>query len=91
MEKGPKFAIIKTGGKQYKVRQGERLKIEKLVSKEGKVQFEDIFQGKKVSAKVLAEGKRPKVRVLKFRRRKRYKKVQGHRQLYTEIQIEKIE
>jgi len=89
--KDKKFAIIKTGGKEYKVQEGQKLRVEKLSSPKGKIiQFADILSGGKVSAKILLEGKSPKIRVLKFRPKKRYHKVYGHRQPYTQIEIEKI-
>lgn len=93
-----KFAIIKTGGKQYKVSVGDSLKVEKIRSSVGKrtsqkekLQFEDVLSGGKVYASILSEGKARKVRVLKFKPKKRYKKVFGHRQPYTEIKIDKIQ
>ena len=89
-----KFAIIKTGGKQYKVKVGDVLKVEKLppsiAKKEEKLQFEDIFAGKVVTVSRVAEGRFPKVRVLKFHPKKRYKKVFGTRQNFSQIKIEKI-
>jgi len=80
------IAVIKTGGKQYKVSEGTVLKVEKLNSKD-KIEFNDILNGKKVSAEIIGEGKSEKVRVLKFHSKKRYKRVKGHRQGYTEIKI----
>lgn len=102
-----KIAVIKTGGKQYLVRQGDKLKVEKLAGQIGQNfefkevllivddQGEDIEIGrslvnKAVEAKILSEDKGDKVRVLKYKAKTRYKKVYGHRQLYTEVQIEKI-
>ena len=93
------IAVIKTGGKQYKVKEGDILNIEKLKApfrhgmsngKIKKIEFEDILSGKKVSAKILGEEKGEKVKILKFRRKTRYLRRQGHRQKYTKIQIEKI-
>ena len=101
------FAVIKTGGKQYKVKVGDILKIEKLscflpparsenkvkegdILKEKKIEFTDLIAQKKVTASIVSEGKLPKVRVLKFHPKKRYKKVLGHRQIYNQIKIEKI-
>lgn len=88
------FAIIKTGGKQYKVKENDILKIEKIKvpsdKKDKKVEFEDILEGKKVVAEVLQDGKFPKVRILKFKAKKRYKRNKGHRQGYSQIKIEKI-
>jgi len=83
------IAIIKTGGKQYKVRVGDSLKVEKL--SENNLEFVDLLNGKKVLAKVQGEGKSSKVRILKFKAKKRYKRVRGHRQRYSLIKIEKIQ
>ena len=100
------YAVIKTGGKQYRVSEGETLKVEKLEVEPGKkVTFDQVLMiadGDKVQvgsphvtkasvdAKVISQGKGKKVHILKFRRRKHSMKQQGHRQLYTEIQIDKI-
>jgi len=86
------FAVIKTGGKQYKVKIGDIIKVEKLSSPAvgEKLEFDDIFGGKKVTAVILSEGKEKKVRILKQRAKKRYKRVQGHRQTLSQIKIEKI-
>jgi large subunit ribosomal protein L21 len=100
------YAVIKTGGKQYRVSEGETLKVEKLEVEPGKkVTFDEVLMiadGDKVQvgsphvtkasvdAKVISQGKGKKVHILKFRRRKHSMKKQGHRQLYTEIQIDKI-
>lgn len=100
-----KLAVIKTGGKQYLVKEGQKIKVEKLDRKEGETfdfpevlllaEGESVEVGlpnlsKKVTAKVLKEGRGPKVRVIKFKRKVRYDKVYGHRQPFTEVQIEKI-
>ena len=100
------YAVFKTGGKQYRVSEGETLKIEKLEVEPGnKVTFEEVLMiadGEKVQvgsplvkkatveAKVISQGKGKKINILKFKRRKNYMKQQGHRQLFTEIQIGKI-
>jgi large subunit ribosomal protein L21 len=100
------YAVIKTGGKQYRVIPGERLKVEKLDGEVGSNVTLDqvlvvadgenvtigspIIQGATVNAKVLSHGRGDKVMIFKFRRRKHYRKTQGHRQSYTEIQIENI-
>lgn len=97
------YAVIETGGKQYRVSQGQRIRVEKLDVDEGatvdldKVLMvangEDIKLGKpyveggKVTATVKAQGRGKKVMITKFRRRKHHKKTQGHRQSYTEIEI----
>lgn len=82
------FAIIKTGGKQYKVREGDILKVEKVSDR--KLVFQDLLSNKKVTATVVSEGKSSKVRILKFRPKKRYKRIRGHRQPYSQIKIESI-
>ena len=101
-----KFAVIKTGGKQYKVAEKDKLKIEKLNIDEGqKVEFDQVLLvadgdkvevgaptlKNKVTAKVLAQGKAKKVRVVKYKRKTRYHKVYGHRQPFTEVEIQKID
>ena len=100
-----KFAVIRTGGKQYKVSQSDKLKIEKLDVEAGQtVEFDDVLLisdndkveiGKptlktKVTAKVLKQGKRDKIRVVKYKAKVRYHKVYGHKQPYTEVEIQKI-
>ena len=100
------YAVVKTGGKQYKVASGEKLKIEQLQANVGdEVSLDQVLlvadgeaisvgaptvPGAVVSAKVLSHGRGKKVRIFKLRRRKHYKKQQGHRQNYTELLIEKI-
>ena len=100
------YAVIKTGGKQYKVAAGEKLKIEKLAGDVGsKVVIDKVLMindgenttigaplvaGATVSATVLSHGRGDKVMIFKFRRRKHYRKTQGHRQSFTEIQIGEI-
>ena len=100
------YAVFKTGGKQYKVSEGETLKIEKLEVEPGeKVTFNEVLMisdgenvqigsplvdKASVEAKVISQGKGKKVNILKFKRRKQSMKQQGHRQLFTEIQIGKI-
>lgn len=99
------FAVIKTGGKQYKVAEGDKLRIEKMDHKDGQVEFDQVLlfakgdevsvgtptvPGAKVTAKVLQDGKADKKLVFRFKSKTRYKKKKGHRQPFTEIQIEKI-
>jgi large subunit ribosomal protein L21 len=100
------YAVIKTGGKQYRVVAGERLKVEKLeVEVGGKVALDQvlvlsdgetttigapIIKGATVNATVVSHGRGDKVMIFKFRRRKHYRKTQGHRQSYTEILINDI-
>ncbi|HET7062147.1 MAG TPA: 50S ribosomal protein L21 [Nitrosospira sp.] len=97
------YAIIKTGGKQYRVENGLRLKIEQIPADIGSELVIDqvlmiadgenvsmgkpILSGAAVKATVLQQGRHDKVRIFKMRRRKHYQKHQGHRQNYTEIQI----
>lgn len=100
------YAVIKTGGKQYRVTAGEKLKVEKLeVEVGGKVTLDQILvlsdgenttigapliKGATVNATVVSHGRGDKVMIFKFRRRKHYRKTQGHRQSYTEILINDI-
>lgn len=97
------YAVIKTGGKQYRVEVGNKLKIEQLAAEAGNnliidqvlmvSEGETISVGKpfldnaKVNATVIGHGRHDKIRIFKMRRRKHYQKHQGHRQNYTEIQI----
>lgn len=97
------YAIVATGGKQYRVKEGEKLRIEKLTAEAGDTveldkvllvgEGEDIkvgapyLDGAKVTAKVAANGRGDKVKIVKFRRRKHSRKQMGHRQAYTEIEI----
>ncbi len=97
------YAIIKTGGKQYRVEAGLKLKIEQIPADIGSELLIDqilmiangdnislgqpMLSGASVKATVLGQGRHDKVRIFKMRRRKHYQKHQGHRQNYTEIQI----
>ena len=101
-----KIAVIKTGGKQYKVAEGETIKIEKLDKKvDDKVSFDTLLiatddgksfevgapsLGEKVTGQVTAEGKAKKVTVVKFKNKIRYKKTTGHRQPFTAVKITSI-
>ena len=101
-----KIAIIKTGGKQYKVKEGDKIKIEKLEGKDNsKVSFDTLLiatsdgkelslgkpeLGKKVEGKLIAQGRDKKVSVIKFKNKTRYLRNKGHHQLYTEVEITKI-
>jgi len=88
-----KLAVIKTGGKQYLVKAGDKIKIEKLVGatlRGRPIVFDDILFNKKVEAKILSHGKHKKIIIFKYKAKKRYKKKAGHRQQFTEIQILKI-
>jgi len=100
------YAVIKTGGKQYKVAAGEKIKVELLDAEVGaEVTIDQVLAvgnggelkvgaplvaGATVKATVVAHGKHDKVRIFKLRRRKHYKKSQGHRQNYTELQISAV-
>ena len=99
------YAIIETGGKQYKVAEGDVLFVEKLSAEEGSaVKFDTVLavggdkaaigapvvEGASVDAKVLANGKGKKIIVFKYKPKKGSKKKQGHRQPFTKVQIEKI-
>lgn len=96
------YAVIVTGGKQYRVMQGETLRVERLDAEAGKeltldnvlmlgdadgVTLGDALKGATVSARVVGHGRADKVRIVKFRRRKHHRKQMGHRQHYTEIEI----
>lgn len=84
------FAIIKTGGKQYKVKTGDILKVEKLSQSDKKIIFDDIMFGGKVTATIIEDAKAPKIVIRKHHAKKRYNKVQGHRQTLTQIVIDEI-
>ena len=100
------YAVIKTGGKQYRVIEGQTLKVEKLEVEEGaSVEFDTVLmvadgdriqigapyvEGARVTATVKSQGRGPKIRIVKFRRRKHYRKTQGHRQSFTELRISGI-
>ena len=100
-----KFAVIKTGGKQYKVAEGDSLLIEKIVAKDSKTVFDEVLllvndedvkvgqpflKGVAVSADVVEDGKAKKKLVFKYKNKTRQHKKKGHRQPYTKIQITKI-
>jgi large subunit ribosomal protein L21 len=100
------YAVIKTGGKQYKVAAGEKLKIEQIPADVGQeitldqvlavgegdqIKFgQPLVSGASVKATVLAQGRHDKVKIFKMRRRKHYQKRQGHRQDFTEVRIDAI-
>ena len=101
------YAIIKTGGKQYRVSEGETLKVEKLDVEVGaEVVFEEVLtvvndadvkigkpvvEGAKVTAKVVEQGKAEKIFIFKYKAKSNYRKRQGHRQPFTAVEIVKIE
>ena len=100
------YAVIKTGGKQYRVREGDTLRVEKLAAEAGaKVQFDQVLMvgegdkvkigapylaGSQVSATVIDQGRGAKIKIVKFKRRKNYLRQNGHRQAFTEVEITKI-
>ncbi|HLS42013.1 MAG TPA: 50S ribosomal protein L21 [Paenalcaligenes sp.] len=100
------YAVIKTGGKQYRVSPGQKLKIEQIPADIGQEISLDqvlsvgegeslklgtpIVEGAVVKATVLAQGRHPKIKIFKMRRRKGYRKTQGHRQNYTEVRIDAV-
>ena len=101
------YAVIKTGGKQYRVSEGDAVIVEKLDAEEGSsVEIGQVLavmgdgvskigrpfvEGAKVTAKVEAQGKGPKIRVFKYKAKSNYRRRQGHRQPFTKLVIEKIE
>ena len=100
------YAVIKTGGKQYKVAPGEKLKVEQIPADVGASVVLDqvlmvgegesvrlgqpVVAGATVTATVVAQGRGEKVKIFKMRRRKHYQRHQGHRQNFTELRIEAI-
>ena len=100
------YAVISSGGKQYRVQEGDTLKVELLPDEVGAtINFDQVLmvgegdsvqvgrpfvKGSKVTAKVISQGRHDKIRIVKFRRRKHHLKWQGHRQDYTELQITQI-
>ena len=100
------YAIIRSGGKQYRVKSGEQVRVEALAAEVGStVSLEEVLlvgtgdgvkvgaplvSGAKVSATVVSHGRGDKVKIFKMRRRKHYQKTQGHRQNYTEIRVDAI-
>ena len=100
------YAVIESGGKQHRVEEGEILQLEKLDAASGdKVKFDRILllgegesvkigkpyvEGGQVEAKVVKQGRGEKIKIVKFNRRKHFKKQQGHRQFFTEVEITAI-
>lgn len=100
------YAVIKTGGKQYRVAVGEKIKLEQIAAEVGQeIVFDQVLAvgegsefkvgtplvaGATVKATVLAHGKHDKVKIFKMRRRKHYQKHQGHRQQFTQVQIQAV-
>ncbi|MDP0588303.1 MAG: 50S ribosomal protein L21 [Candidatus Endonucleobacter bathymodioli] len=101
------YAVVRTGGKQYRITEGERFKVEKLeVAVGGLVELQEVLlvsdgdnlkigapmvDGAKVTAEVIGHGRGDKIRIIKFRRRKHHRKQMGHRQWFTELKITGIE
>lgn len=101
------YAVIKTGGKQYRVAAGDVLRVEKLVADVGNtIHFDQVLMmgqgaevklgtpllaGHKVMAEVMEHGRGDKIRILKFRRRKHHMKQMGHRQYFTKVKITDIQ
>jgi large subunit ribosomal protein L21 len=106
LERAEMYAVIKTGGKQYKVAAGEKIKVEQIAADVGQEIVIDqvlavgsgadlkigtpLVEGATVKATVVAQGRHDKVRIFKMRRRKHYQKHQGHRQNYTELEISAV-
>jgi large subunit ribosomal protein L21 len=97
------YAVIRTGGKQYRVAPGDKLKIETTAHEDGNVEFSEVLAfsgeegkfeqeltGAKVLASVVGTGRGDKILVFKLKRKKQYKKMQGHRQNYVEVKINEI-
>ena len=100
------FAVIRTGGKQYLVSPGDKIKVEKLNEEKKEVVFDEVLlvvsgkktvkigdplvKGAKVKAKVIKQDRAKKIIVFKYKPKKRYQKKKGHRQPYTEVEILKI-
>lgn len=101
------YAVIKTGGKQYRVEEGDTLRVEKIEVATGEsVDFDQVLlvangdevkvgqplvDGAKVTGEVVEQGRHKKIKVVKFRRRKHYRKQRGHRQWYTAVKITGIQ
>lgn len=101
------YAVIISGGRQYRVTEGQTLKLEKLAAEVGStVGFDQVLmvangsdvqlglphvKGATVAASVVSQGRHKKIKIMKFRRRKHHQKETGHRQYFTEVKIEKIQ
>jgi len=96
------YAVIRAGGKQYRVAPGDTIQIERTPNSDGSVEFSDVLavsgddgkigqaSGAKVTGTVVEEGRRDKILVFHFKRKKQYKKLQGHRQAFTRVRIAEI-
>jgi large subunit ribosomal protein L21 len=101
------YAVVKTGGKQIRVEPGVRVRVEHLPGEIGTpIELDQVLlvgggeslkigmpmvEGARVSGTITAQGRHPKIRVFKMKRRKGYRRLQGHRQAYTEIQVDSID
>jgi large subunit ribosomal protein L21 len=101
------YAVFKTGGKQYRAATGDVIKVEKIEAEKGSTveldqvlmvgEGEDVkigapfLEGSKVTAKVVDHGRREKIKIIKFKRRKNHRKQMGHRQYFTQIEITGID
>jgi large subunit ribosomal protein L21 len=101
------YAVFKTGGKQYRAATGDVIKVEKIEAEKGSTveldqvlmvgEGEDVkvgtpfLEGSKVTAKVVDHGRRDKIKIIKFKRRKNYRRQMGHRQYFTQIEITGID
>jgi large subunit ribosomal protein L21 len=97
------YAVIRTGGKQYRVAPGDVVKIESVVSADQTIEFSDVLavsgepgtvakpSTAKVTAEIVGDGRAAKILVFHLKRKKQYKKLQGHRQNFTEVRIKSIE
>jgi len=101
------YAVVRTGGKQVRVEPGARVRVEQLPGDVGaSVELGEVLlvgggdsvkigtpvvEGARVSGTITAQGRHPKIRVFKMKRRKGYRRLQGHRQAYTEIQVDSID
>ena len=95
------YAVIRSGGKQYRVAPGDVIKVEKTPHSEGAIEFSDVLaiggdefssapNGARVTGEVMEEGRGDKILVFKFKRKKQYKKMQGHRQNFVQVRINDI-
>ncbi len=100
------YAVIESGGKQYRIAQGQQIKLETLPAEVGQtLSFDKVLMvasegavkvgapyitGATVKAEVVSHGRGPKITIIKFRRRKNYRRKQGHRQNYTQVRIQEI-
>ena len=101
------YAVVRTGGKQVRVEPGARVRVEQLPGEVGaSIELDQVLlvnsgdaikigtpvvEGARVSGTITAQGRHPKIRVFKMKRRKGYRRLQGHRQTYTEIQVDSID